>query len=256
MQSADQKASPSPARLRRAKIRQETRERFLESAESAFRERTYESVTIEQVAAAAGYSKRAIYLYFRDKRELFESVLCRELDRWNDSLKAIERTRTEPLSQLALILTECLEYVDRDPILLRHLHEAWALAASDDADHPSGRATTQSVASDRRTRKDPAALGRAGSGDSSAASATGGTDLESRFAALVRIFVRCLDRAAIEGTLPPQADPTVEAQWIWSQVVGVLVTTRGGNATNRSGISGSFWADASARILSGLTGKP
>ncbi len=154
-----------------------------------------------------------------------------------------------------MILTGCFEYVDRDPTLLRHLHEAWALAASEGKDDPSGRATTESAASDHRTGKDPAALGRTGTGDSSAAPATGGADLEARLADLVRIFVRCADRAAIEGTLAPQADPTVEAQWIWSQVVGVLVTTHRAVAINRSGMPGSFWAGASSRILSGLTGK-
>lgn len=213
----------SPAQLRRISVREQTRARFLESAERAFRESSYELVTVEQVAAAAGYSKRSIYLYFRDKRDLFEHVLSRELAHWNEQLRLMEKGETEALIHLELILIECFGYVDRDPVIFRHLLESWSLAISNpirDIDPMSGA-----------------------------------SQLADRTTDLLRTFTRCLDRAVIEGTLSSQSDPSAEASWIWSQIVGALITTSQVKTTNRSESLATTRRDASKRILSTLTNR-
>lgn len=209
--------STTPAQLRRARAREETRARFLEFAERAFRASAYESVTIERIASAAGYSKRSIYLYFRDKRDLFEQVLARELLRWNEALREVESRESDPVRQLEAILIECFDYVDRDPVLLRHLHEAWSLAAG------------------------------AGRG----APTEGEAELERRMTDLLRTLTRGLDRASVAGTLSAEADPNLEARWIWSQIVGALTTASTMNQTHRSE-SFDHRRDAVRRIITGL----
>src|SRR5690606_14747138 len=164
-----------------------------------------------------------VYLYFRDKRDLFEHVLARELLRWNEALRKIEARegesrQTDPLRQLESILIECFDYVDRDPVLLRHLHEAWALAPGTIQTSPGA----------------------------------GAAELESRTADLVRTFTRSLDRALVAGSLPPEADPNLEARWIWSQVVGALVTKPFHIQIARSQSQTNPWKDAPRRILSAL----
>ena len=47
---------------------------LLSAARQLFFKRGYIGTTVEQVAKAAGFSKRTVYLYFKNKDELFLSV--------------------------------------------------------------------------------------------------------------------------------------------------------------------------------------
>lgn len=48
---------------------------MLDAAAKVFAERGYDSATLDDVAAAAGFSKGAVYSNFADKRELFLSLM-------------------------------------------------------------------------------------------------------------------------------------------------------------------------------------
>ncbi|MCA9729865.1 MAG: TetR/AcrR family transcriptional regulator [Candidatus Eisenbacteria bacterium] len=176
--------TPSPSRIRRARVREQTQTALLESAARAFRVGPYDSVSMEAVAAAAGYSKRSVYLYFADKQALFEAVLRAELAQWSDSMDRAGGTQEEPLEQLRAILIESLEYLDRRPALLRHLLEYGALVAG----RPEGTTPIEG---------DPV------------------------FEDWIRTVTRCLDRAVLDGSIPIEADPQREAAWIWQQILGV-----------------------------------
>jgi AcrR family transcriptional regulator len=52
-----------------------TRERILESAYTAFRRRGYARVSMDEIAAAAGVTKRSVYHHFRSKDDLLAAVL-------------------------------------------------------------------------------------------------------------------------------------------------------------------------------------
>ena len=47
---------------------------LLQVARKLFFEQGYHGTTVEQVARAAGFSKRTVYLYFKNKDELFLSI--------------------------------------------------------------------------------------------------------------------------------------------------------------------------------------
>ena len=66
---------------RRQRQREERLELFTDVAEKLFLEKGYENTTIEEIARNAEFSKRAVYLYFNDKHELFSAVLLRGLER-------------------------------------------------------------------------------------------------------------------------------------------------------------------------------
>jgi AcrR family transcriptional regulator len=177
-------------------------------------------VTVEEIAADAGYSKRSIYLYFGDKRDLFEHALARELARWNDRLRSLERRESNALVLLEEILNDCFDHVAREDGLLRHLLEHWTLSVSTEA----------------RRRPPPGGSG---------------SRIEARFDDLLRTFVLCLDRGAIDGTLPLYVDPLAEARWIWSQLVGAVLTPPR-NATERSEMVTTWRREASRRIVAAL----
>ncbi len=59
---------------RRIRSKKSRRERVLDAAQSLFFEKGYRGTTVEQIAKRAGYSKRTVYLDFKNKDDLFMSV--------------------------------------------------------------------------------------------------------------------------------------------------------------------------------------
>ena len=75
---------------------QQRRERIIDMAEAVFLKAGYENTTLPAIADAAGYNKRTLYLYFKDKEEIFLAVVFRCLTRLHAALKAVgDRTRPE-----------------------------------------------------------------------------------------------------------------------------------------------------------------
>ena len=63
-------------------------ERLIEVATSLFMERGFEATSIDAVAEAAGVSKQTVYAHYRDKRDLFATVLQGRIQRWLAPLSA------------------------------------------------------------------------------------------------------------------------------------------------------------------------
>jgi AcrR family transcriptional regulator len=62
---------------RKAWEKEQRKERIVDRAQEVFFEKGFDGATIDDIAAAAGYSKRSIYLYFSDREELFLAVVVR-----------------------------------------------------------------------------------------------------------------------------------------------------------------------------------
>ncbi|ALU87483.1 TetR/AcrR family transcriptional regulator [Herbaspirillum rubrisubalbicans] len=65
-------------RLSREQSREQTRERLLEAAHAVFMQQGYAQTSVEDISAAAGYSRGAFYSNFDDKTQLFFELLRRE----------------------------------------------------------------------------------------------------------------------------------------------------------------------------------
>lgn len=55
------------------------KERIVDIAEKVFHQRGFDGTTLSTVAEAAGYNRRTLYLYFRDKEDLYLAVALRAL---------------------------------------------------------------------------------------------------------------------------------------------------------------------------------
>lgn len=62
-------------RLSRAESQAITRQRLLRAAHELFRRDGYAATTVERIAAAAGFSKGAVYSNFEDKESIFLAIL-------------------------------------------------------------------------------------------------------------------------------------------------------------------------------------
>jgi AcrR family transcriptional regulator len=65
-------------RLSREQSREQTRERLLEASHEVFIQKGFALASVEDIAAAAGYTRGAFYSNFDDKTELFFELLRRE----------------------------------------------------------------------------------------------------------------------------------------------------------------------------------
>jgi AcrR family transcriptional regulator len=101
------------------------RKRILEAASELIRMHPYHEVRMSDVAAAASVSKGALYLYFKDKQDLFESVVYRGFSTLPDSF----RTKLEALAPEAsprigieLIIGELVHHASTYVPLLEIMH--------------------------------------------------------------------------------------------------------------------------------------
>ena len=108
-----------------------TREVLLQAAGRVFARKGYRAATVDDVAAAAGLSKGAVYWHFESKEELLLALLEEQVDSALDGMigSALGRGPEEPIAQDASGgLAQLLER-RREALLL--LNEFWALAARD-----------------------------------------------------------------------------------------------------------------------------
>lgn len=67
-------------RLSRQERKSQTRERLLDAAAAVFARRGFETATLDEVAAAAGYTKGAVYSNFASKTDLLIALIERRLE--------------------------------------------------------------------------------------------------------------------------------------------------------------------------------
>jgi AcrR family transcriptional regulator len=118
------------SRVRTRPTRDVTREKLYEAAARVFGEQGIGGASIEAIAAAAGFSRGAFYSNFKSKDELIiamiedhvEQSIRRNLDLlavhknladFIDALKAMDRTRQDPLGRSPLLHMEMILYVAR-----------------------------------------------------------------------------------------------------------------------------------------------
>ena len=83
------------AKKKRRLLQGNRTDQILEAAEKLFAQKGFYSTTVGEIAEKAGIAKGTIYLYFRDKRDLFFSVLESKLDILLEKVeKGIQKSKT------------------------------------------------------------------------------------------------------------------------------------------------------------------
>ena len=92
--------------------REARRQAILQSARQVFARKGYDSATLDAVAREAGLAKGTLYLYFRDKEDLFFHTVLNTMDRLQDSIReqaerqegALQKLRGIAAGQFAFFL--------------------------------------------------------------------------------------------------------------------------------------------------------
>jgi AcrR family transcriptional regulator len=118
------------SRVRTRPTRDDTRDKLFEAAARVFEEQGIGGVSIEAIAAAAGFTRGAFYSNFKSKDELIIAMIedhvaqsiRRNLDLLSrhqnladfiDALKTVDRSRQDPLARSPLLHMEMILFVAR-----------------------------------------------------------------------------------------------------------------------------------------------
>jgi len=79
---------------------QETRNRILDAAEQVFLERGVSRTSLNEIAAAAGVTRGAIYWHFQDKSDVFNAMMTRVTLPFEETMRRIDDPDTDPIAAL------------------------------------------------------------------------------------------------------------------------------------------------------------
>jgi AcrR family transcriptional regulator len=95
---------------RRTRHRASLRQEILDAASQLFVEEGYQRVTMRGIAARIDYSPTTIYLYFKDKRGLFEAICEETFSQLAAKLERLQVTPNTPLARLREGLRTYIEF--------------------------------------------------------------------------------------------------------------------------------------------------
>ena len=85
---------------RKARQRENARQEILDAARDLFLREGYESVSIRKIAEKAEYATGTLYLYFRDKAEILDSLCEETFIKLQKRMEAIHKDTSDPLEGL------------------------------------------------------------------------------------------------------------------------------------------------------------
>lgn len=89
--------------------RQVREDLIIEAARNVFGAKTYDKVSMYEIARAAGIGKSSIYTYFPNQEALFVEIACRDTERFISALKQTLDDRTRP--SLQALIDTYLDYI-------------------------------------------------------------------------------------------------------------------------------------------------
>jgi len=121
----------SRKRLSRDDSREQTTQRLLDAAQKVIAKKGLEAASVENIAAAAGYTRGAFYSNFSSKDDLFIELLRREHQQATDELNALRADRSLPVDDLQRAAIDIYAQIYRDNDSCMNWTEARMLAARD-----------------------------------------------------------------------------------------------------------------------------
>jgi TetR/AcrR family transcriptional regulator len=97
----------------------QTRASLLEAAEDLFAERGFDGTRLEDIAERVGIRRASIVYYFKDKRELYDTVLASVFGDLRDTLESV-LARSDPLPErIEAAVSAWVDFIGDRPTLAR-----------------------------------------------------------------------------------------------------------------------------------------
>ena len=94
--------------------RQEKTEKIFESSLKIFARFDYRKTTVEDIANELGMTKGNLYLYVKDKRDLYDQTVAYGLKRWQQNVLASIIDAKDIVERLVLACRKSYEYLSCD----------------------------------------------------------------------------------------------------------------------------------------------
>jgi len=85
---------------------------ILDAARSLLVEKGYSELVLDDVAHRAGVAKGTLYLYFADKKEIYDAVMEEIVDGLDERVREASKGKAEPMAGLSAAVSAMLSYVD------------------------------------------------------------------------------------------------------------------------------------------------
>jgi AcrR family transcriptional regulator len=99
---------------RKERDRQEMRDTILQSAHQLFVDKGFDDVSIRNIAEAIEYSPATIYLYFKDKNEIFYALHAEAFKKFNDYMLVLAEIK-DPFTRLIKMGERYMEFTFQFP---------------------------------------------------------------------------------------------------------------------------------------------
>jgi len=106
---------------RKERERESRRQEILAAAKAAFARRGFDGAVLDEIASEAEFSKATLYLYFKDKHDLFYAVLEDGLDKLLVKVKTIRDRELPPITKLEQMVQGVIAYMEEDRDFFRVL---------------------------------------------------------------------------------------------------------------------------------------
>ena len=117
-------------RLSREDSREQTTQRLLDAAQKLIARKGLDAASVENIAAAAGYSRGAFYSNFQSKDDLFIELLRRDHQKSTDQFNEL-RTAGLPVDEVQMRARDLYAHMFRDNESFMNWTEARMMAARD-----------------------------------------------------------------------------------------------------------------------------
>ncbi|HCY85223.1 MAG TPA: hypothetical protein DHV36_08825 [Desulfobacteraceae bacterium] len=180
---------------RKAWERQQRENRIIDMAEPVFFKKGYDATTIIEIADASGYNKRSIYLYFKDKEDIFLAVVLRGLSLLYTEIETASGISGNAPLDLKKLGRAFYDFSLAHPDYLKLIMVYEASTCVYRQDSPDGE------------RAEPDTYKR---------------KCQEKTDALADLMTRCLARAMEDGQIRTDLTPEQLMLILWGQVFGVI----------------------------------
>lgn len=104
---------------RRERERQERREAILSAAKNIFAEKGFDAAVLDDIAEKAEFSKGAIYGYFKNKDDLFLSLIEEGLNGLSEIIKGVVEKSFSPIEKIKDLIQRVLVYLEENKDFFR-----------------------------------------------------------------------------------------------------------------------------------------
>jgi len=107
---------------RRLREKERRKTEILDAAERLFFSRSYEDVSMEDIAREVELNKATIYLYFDNKEALFATIVVRGIRIMEEKFRACMETKAPGIVRVALMGQAYYRFAEENPEYLRLIH--------------------------------------------------------------------------------------------------------------------------------------